>query len=199
MTGTGAAGIVLPRGWFAFPLQPAGTRESGVRDLVSRQFRDSAGAAELRASVHGAMSRVAADAARAGGTLLAMDLSLIDGVPTPSTLVVFRPVMPATVAEVADGLRGTPDVEVAEGDTGPIVRWVTVQSSPEFAGVQSVEQLKAEYWLDPGDGRGLYHAVFTSPLVTIRDALVDLYDAMVSSVSTTEEEPGVVYARAAGE
>lgn len=162
MTGTGAAGIVLPRGWFALALQPAGMRESGVRDLVSRQFRGSGVTSELRASVHGAMSWVAADAARAGGTVQAMDLTLIDGVPTPSTLVVFRPAVPATVAEVADGLRGTPDVEVAEGAAGPIVRWVTVQSSPEFDGVQAVDQLKAEYWFDPGDGHGLYHAVFTS-------------------------------------
>ncbi|WP_144018479.1 hypothetical protein [Demequina sp. NBRC 110051] len=172
-------------------------RESGVRDLVSRQFRGSGGTSEVRASVHGAMSRVAADAARAGGALLAMDLTLIDGVPTPSTLVVFRPTVPSTAAEVADGLRGTPDVEVAEGATGPIVRWVTVQSSPEFDGVQAVEQLKAEYWLDPGDGHGLYHAVFTSPLVSLRDALVDLYDVMVSSVSTAPEEPGIVRARPA--
>jgi hypothetical protein len=44
-------------------------------------------------------------------------------------------------------------------------------------------QLQAEYWLDPRDGAGLFHAIFTTPLLEQADALVEMFDGIVSTVS----------------
>ena len=67
-------------------------------------------------------------------------------------------------------------------DGGAIERRARATSSRLDKDSEPVAQLQAEYWLDPQDGAGLYHAVFTTPLLEQSEALLEMFDAIVSTV-----------------
>lgn len=198
MTVSEPAGIVIPRGWWSISLQPDAVRKRQILQLVNRQFSGTGASAELKVSVRKALQGVAADAARSGGTVLAMDLTRVGQAPMPSTLLVYRPPAPRTMSAVIERLRDKPHAVVAEREHGPLVRLTTVGESPDVEGASAGEQLRVEYWLDPKDGWGLYHAVFTSPLVQFQEQLTELFDTMVSTVSAPADEPEPVRANTLG-
>lgn len=198
MTASEPAGIVIPRGWWSISLQPPAVRQRQIVQLVNQQFAGAGASAELKVSMRKALTGVAADAARNGGTILAMDLTRVGEAPMPSTLLVYRPPAPRTMSAVMERLRNKSQVVVAEREHGPLVRVTTVDASPDVEGASVGEQLRVEYWLDPRDGRGLYHAVFTSPLVQFQEQLTELFDTMVSTVSAPVDEPEPVHANTLG-
>ena len=119
---------------------------------------------------------------------MAFDVSRRDAGALPVSLTVFRPGAGLTMERVKEGHAATPSAVTAHGLCGQIVRTESVGNSPSVEGAPPLPQLRVEYWLDPDDGRGVYHAVFSTTLVAFRDPLVELFDTMVSSVSAPLDE-----------
>ncbi|MGN8244153.1 hypothetical protein ACTHAM_001052 [Cellulomonas soli] len=53
---------------------------------------------------------------------------------------------------------------------------------------EHVPQLRADYWLDPDDDRGLVLLAFSSPLLPLRDDLVEPFDSIVAGVRRVHDE-----------
>ncbi|HEX7590258.1 MAG TPA: hypothetical protein VF362_04685, partial [Demequinaceae bacterium] len=152
---------------------------------------------QLRAQMVAQLNRLASDAAAADGHLFAMSTLVADGIAIPMSLTVFRPRFLGGLRDVTDSLRGQPDVVVAQGVTGDVIRRVatveprtrtdaTPAGTSEFSETP-VAMLKVDYWLDPADGVGLFHVVYTSPLVEAREQLLELFDAITSTVEAPAE------------
>ena len=150
---------------------------------MARQFNATPASPALRHQMVESLNGVMANAVKVGGTLMAFHLLRPRGVPMPMTLTVFRPVKPASMAAVIAANAGRDDaVTATHADGGAIVRRAGATSSRLDKDSEPVAQLQAEYWLDPQDGAGLYHAVFTTPLLEQSDALLEMFDAIVSTV-----------------
>ncbi len=50
--------------------------------------------------------------------------------------------------------------------------------------------LVADYWIERPDKSGLIQLAFSSPIVPIRDAWLELWDAIVGALRWVEETPG---------
>ena len=186
MTSDSRAGIVLPPDWARVPLLDAGARATAVRDIVARQTAGAPVAPNLRRELERVLRNLTDDAARAGGQLMAFSTQIAHGRPLPISLSVFRPELPRTMADVVETLDGEGTTEVAQGPSGTTVRHITQQAS-SLANSPEIDQFTVAYWLDPHDGHGLFHAVFTSPLSGFEDELCALFDTMVATVARAED------------
>lgn len=192
MTDEAPAGIALPRGWAAIPLTPDGVRVRAVAAVIRRQFAGSSAAPGLRHEMQRALAGVTKDAARAGGVFMAFDLGAVSTAALPVALTVFRPSPAVSMEALMRTHATTPSAVIAQGLAGPVLRVDRVEASTEVSGARSVPQLRVDYWLEPGDGLGVYHAAFSSALVHMREPLLDLFDAMVSSVGAPDVDGEVV-------
>jgi len=186
--------LLLPVDWWTVDLRDADARRRTIADLVERQVGRSDERAAVRADVRRQLTRSADDAAAAGGQLMAVSLMTAGGVPVPASLTVYRlPVAPAlggahVVDAVAEALAQDETdarVERGEGPCGPLVRRVATRRGPAELGGDELPLLVVDYWLDPGDDAGLVNLTFSTPLVQVGDALVDLFDAVAASVAPT--------------
>lgn len=176
------AAMMLPPGWATIPLREPRARGQAVRRVVSRQFASGVASPALKAQLTVALMRAAADAAKAGGAVLAIHLLAPAGVPIPITLTVFRPASPHTMAALRSTLQTTPNVvEATLDDGGSVIRRTAMISTAVQDTPEATAQFQAEYWLDPGDGAGLFHAVFTTPLVDQAETLLEMFDAIAST------------------
>ena len=50
-----------------------------------------------------------------------------------------------------------------------------------------VPQVRADYWIDAGPGHGITLLAFSSPLVDLADAMVELFESVVSTVHVFPE------------
>ncbi len=174
---------MLPPGWARIPLTNPRERGKAVRAMVATQFCAAPANPALKAQTTAALMRVAADAAKVGGTIMAIHLLAPRGVPIPITLTVFRPAAPGSMAVLKASLAGVDDVvEATMEDGGEVVRRTARVSTTIDGGTAPLPQLQAEYWLDPRDGAGLFHAIFTTPLLEQADAMVEMFDGIVSTV-----------------
>ena len=129
-------------------------------------------------------------AVAAGGVHLALSLMHVGGVPVPASLTTYR-VGVGPSATLADILTAVAHdgrvVEVVDGPLGEMARCVgifrpsgPVDDDEDASG--RVAQVRADYWLDGGDGRGITLLAFSSPLADLADAMVDLFESVVSTV-----------------
>ena len=185
-------GILLPSTWWTVDLREAEARRRSVAALVEQQTGRADVHASLRADLRRHLEGVAEQAAAAGGVLMAVSLMVAGGLPVPATMTVYR--LPVASDLAIEGMAqieavfreqgGHDALELAEGRMGPVLRRVSRRSGTEDLGASTVTMLLVDYWLEPGDGRGLVSFTFSSPLVEARDALLELFDAVVASVDT---------------
>lgn len=189
-------GILLPGSWWTIDLRAAGARRRSVAQVVDHQLGRTDDRAALRADARRHLNRVAADAARAGGRLLAVSLMVAGGLPLPATLTVYRlPGQDLTTrgmaelrASLHDDGPGECRLDLADGPVGPMLRRVGRRAAPDDLGASELPMLVADYWLDPDDGQGLLYLVFSSPVIEAQDALVHLFDVIAGSVGPAEGE-----------
>lgn len=180
---------MLPPGWARISLTSPRERGLAVRGIVATQFAGTPANPALRSQTTAALMRVTADAAKAGATILAIHLLAPHGVPIPITLTVFRPAAPSSMAALKATLAGAADVvEAPMEDGGPVVRRTSRVATTTEGASAPLPQLQAEYWLDPRDGAGLFHAIFTTPLLEQADALVEMFDAIISTVRSLDHD-----------
>lgn len=191
--------IVLPEHWWVIPLQPREARERSVERLVERQFAGIDNQPQLRRDAHKQLSTYAETAADAGGRLLALSLLEVAEVPVPASLVLHWIDLPSDPDRIAgDGgmlldlqaqIQPRPADDFEPGFTldlaripaGNVLRRV-YEGAAELEGAEPVPSLVADYWLERPDGTGLVQLAFATPLVPMREAMLELFDAIASAL-----------------
>lgn len=191
--------VVLPDHWWRIPLQSAQARERSVDRLVERQFAGIDDQPQLRTDTRKQLLKHAEDVADVDGQLLALSLLEIQGVPVPASLVLHWINMPAEpgaipgdgelILDLQGALQPAADTEPAPGfrldlarvGAGSVLRRV-YDSTADLEGSEPIPSLVADYWVERPDGTGLVYLTFSSPLVALRQALLDLFDAVVSAL-----------------
>lgn len=181
--------VLLPDDWAVIDLEDDDARTTAVDSLVTQQLGGSPDLASLQVALRGELLRRSEQAARAGGTLMALAVGS-GGLPTvPASLTVYR--VPgsldargrAAMTRVLASDEPGHSLDIGEGPAGTVLRRVrpgAARSGPTGDG--ELPALVADYWVEPAPGAQLVYLVFSSPLVDLRDELLGLFDTAVSSV-----------------
>lgn len=204
---TGEVGVMLPADWHVVDLSTDATRHADVTALVDRQVPRRDDLATVRRRLRREVEESSRRAAQAGGRFSAYMLTTVGPLPLPAALTAYRtpgsltsPEALATLAATLTERLGTAPggVDVGDGPLGPVLRAVTLRtatagdtspngSAPDdgAADEPGTELLLCDYWSDPGDGDGLLLLSFSTPLVPLRDAMLDLFDTIAGSTHRT--------------
>lgn len=198
-----SADFLLPGRWWHIDLD----HPSGVSSQVRAMSRTVVGRqddrAQLRHDIQVTVERAAVAARDARASDFYFAVEIVPGVPIPACLAVYWPDLPvvvevgatlaATAEAVAEALRRSQPEAVIEdlgGEEIAVVRSVKTMVGPTFqaTGVDGARELVASYWaLRRGAPRPLLLS-FTSALVSMRDEMIPLFDAIVGTVTWTEPD-----------
>lgn len=191
--------VVLPDHWWVIPLQPQQTRERSVERLVERQFAGVDDQPLLRADTRRQLLAQAEQAATSDACLLALCLLQVAGAPVPASLVVHwvdvlsdPDSVPGDGAlllalreelEPANGTSARPGftLDLAHLSAGKVLRRV-YERDAEIEGAEPTPSLVADYWLERPDGAGLVQLAFGTPMVPLREAMLELFDSIASAL-----------------
>ncbi|MGH3886245.1 MAG: hypothetical protein ACRDSZ_06700 [Pseudonocardiaceae bacterium] len=191
--------VVLPDHWWAIPLQPPEARKRSVERLVERQFAGVDDQPLLRADTCRQLLAQAETAADSGGRLMALSLQRVGDVPVPASLVVHWIDVPAGPdstpgdGSLLSGLReefepvagATRDpgfaLDLGEMPAGTVLRRVH-ELPAELTGAEAMPSLVADYWLERPDGAGLVQLAFATPMLPLRQPLLELFDAVAGAL-----------------
>lgn len=182
--------VALPADWWVVPLTNPGERQHAERALLDRQLAGRPEGDPLRTELAAALSSQTSAAAATGARLLALSLQQAAGVPIPASLVLHwldelpRAEAGELLAELEDELQPEPGTEapgfsldLALLPSGRALRRVRVEGSSEA----TPESLVADYWIERPDG-GLVHLAFATPVLPLREALVNLFDSVAGGL-----------------
>lgn len=197
--------VVLPDHWWVIPLQPPQARARSVERLIERQFAGVDNQPLLRADARRQLLAQAETAAESDGRLMALSLQRVGDVPVPASLVVHWIDIPAGPERTpGDGalLAGLQDafgapaepgfaLEVGKLAAGRVLRRVH-ELPAELTGAEPAPSLVADYWLERPDGAGLVQLAFATPMLPLRQPLLELFDAIAGALHwvTTDETNG---------
>ena len=201
--------VVLPDHWWAIPLQPPEARERSVRRLVERQFSGVDDQPLLRVDTRRQLLAQAGTAAASDARLMALSLQQVGGVPVPASLVVHwidvaarsdsKPGDGSLLLGLQEELRPAPGVasppgfvlDLGQTPAGTVLRLVHEQPA-ELEGAEPMPSLVADYWLERPDGGGLVQLAFGTPMVLLRQPLLELFDAIAGALRwVSANESGV--------
>lgn len=201
--------VVLPDHWWAIPLQPPEARKRSVERLVERQFAGVDDQPLLRANTCRQLLAQAETAADSDGRLLALSLQRVADVPVPASLVVHWIDLPAGPdstpgdGSLLAGLQAAfePDavapgfaLDLGKTAAGTVLRRVHEMAAEltgaELPGAEPTPSLVADYWLERPDGAGLVQLAFATPMLPLRQPLLELFDAVAGTLRwVTANEP----------
>ncbi|GIG40642.1 hypothetical protein [Cellulomonas phragmiteti] len=197
----GTVAALLPDDWAVIDLEDD-DRLAAVESLVDQQLSGSPELTRLRTAIRHELLTSTERAARAGGVLMALAVGAGGAPAVPASLTVYR--VPGSLD--ARGRAAMTDVlatdepghtlDIGEGPAGTVLRRVRPGSaSTELTGDHTLPALVADYWVEPAPGVQLVYLVFSSPLVDLRDQLVELFDTVVASVRVLDpSHPGATRA-----
>ncbi|NQX12288.1 hypothetical protein HQQ80_11680 [Microbacteriaceae bacterium VKM Ac-2855] len=192
--------FVLPGSWRAIPLDDPQRERAAVRRLVADTVGSRDDRAKLRAELREAFATMAARAREAGGRDLYLAGELIPGLSIPSALVVAWPDLrvpgqDAARPEAAASLLREALVEATNADptefsdavaagSGVVRRARRTRPDAEAEGLASAagETVIVDYWLTVPSSERVVVLSFSSALAELEEALLALYDAIVSTV-----------------
>jgi len=187
---TGTVALLLPDDWFVINLEDDEARVAAVAEVVQRQLGAWDQLAGVREALRRDLEASTERAARGGGVLMAISVQAADTFPVPASVTVLR--QPGTLVDGADApiaramlrhYEAGQTVDLASGDCGRVLRRTrTTRAFSELTGEAALEMLLADYWVEPVDGAGLFYLVFSSPLVSAREELMAVFDAIVASL-----------------
>ncbi len=176
--------VTLPESWWVIPLIDPAACERSVQTLLSRHLVGSE-ADPLAGAIATELRTQVAYAAANHGRLLALNLQEAGGVPVAASLLMSW----INAAGAGDALTELQDelaadlssdgsaLDLARLPQGTVLRRVHVlDASTERA------SLMADYWLERPDQTGLVHLAFGTPLLPVREAMLELFDAVVAAV-----------------
>jgi hypothetical protein len=182
---------LVPADWFTVPLGDVAARRKAVAGLVTRQAGRGDEAAPLRARLRRELNQVADQAASAGGTHLAVSLMVAGGMPIPASLTVYRTGIPTAVVSPEELARmlDVGEADVFTGEDRTVLRRVRSGVAPQDVAESQVPQLLIDYWLSLDGLSEVLALSFSSPLVQVREPLIDLFNVIADSVSVDDEGP----------
>ncbi len=195
--------LLLPGKWWRLPLGDADRLRDSARSLAVRTVGRQDDRAQLRAELAASVLKAAKEAERANASDFYLALEVVPGVPIPISLSLSWPDLPARLSReagadveaqsLAASLRSAqPTAEVdtwGAGDLG-VVR-VTETSAHALAvsvGADGAEKLSVSYWVMTADFATPLVLSFTTSLVSMADSILELCDAIVSTVSWSQSD-----------
>ncbi|MFJ6084353.1 hypothetical protein ACIQI8_23410 [Streptomyces sp. NPDC092369] len=188
--------LLLPDGWFRVRIDPDG-RERSVDALVDRQFEGVDNAPHLKRQARESLLAQAVAAYRGGGIELYLSLQQAGPLTIPASLLItLVPPFPDGSLPTATDLTtrlsadGEGEVSVVELPAGTAVR-VRRASGPDRPAPtrapgspdEALASITLDYQLPvPATGAHLL-LTFSTPLIQIGDAMVELFDAVAGSLT----------------
>ncbi|MFI7020737.1 hypothetical protein [Streptomyces sp. NPDC050164] len=187
--------LLLPEGWFRVLIDPE-LRQRSVDALINRQFEGVDNAPHLKRQLRESLLAQAAAAFRDGGIELYLSLQKADAFTIPASLLVTLLPPPggdqSTVQDISARLSANEELEVSvvELSSGPAVRTRRSTGQPDRPAPpgmpgnpdKTLPSVTLDYQLPiPGAGACLL-LTFSTPLVQIGDAMVQLFDAVAASL-----------------
>ncbi|MEU6222615.1 hypothetical protein [Streptomyces sp. NPDC047042] len=202
--------LLLPEGWFRVNITPE-RREQSVDALVERQFKGIDNAPQLKAQVRQEMIGQATRAFEEGGIELYLSLQQAGPLTIPASLLIALGLPPQggrlpALHDLADRLaaEGKDDREVSVVDlaAGPALRVRESYDPAREAGAvkakadtdtdanadadYALPSVTLDYQVQIPRAEAILLLTFSTPLVQIADAMVDLFDAIAGSLSWTD-------------
>ncbi|UIX31646.1 hypothetical protein [Streptomyces sp. GQFP] len=194
--------LLLPEGWFRVDIEPDRRRQS-VDALVERQFKGIDNAPQLKAQLRQEMTGQATRAFEEGGIELYLSLQQAGQFTVPASLLVALglppqggrlPALDDIAARLAAEEKIGREMSVVELPVGPALR-VREEFDPARDRPAAEAQKEADYALPSVTldyqvqvprAEAILLLTFSTPLVQIADAMVDLFDAVAGSLSWTD-------------
>ncbi|MEU9633546.1 hypothetical protein ACGFZZ_00710 [Streptomyces tendae] len=192
----------MPEGWFRLDIDPE-RRERSVDALVDRRFEGTDNMPHIKRQLRQDLLAQAAAAFREGGIELYLSLQQAGPLTIPASLLVtFMPASPngttPSLEAVATRLAsdGQAEVQVVELVAGTAVRARRVTGGPGQtppAGLpgkaeETLPSVTLDYQLPVPETGAHLLLTFSTPLVQIADAMVELFDAVAGSLTWMDGE-----------
>ncbi len=164
--------LLLPEGWFRIGIEP-GSRERSVDALVDRRFDGVDNAPHLKRRLREELLAQAGAAYDQGGIELYLSMQRAGALTVPASLLVTL-LPPGRASEAADAT-------VVDLAAGTALRR-RGRAGADGDGGEALPSVTLDYQLPvPGTGTQML-LTFSTPLVQIADAMVELFDAVAGSL-----------------
>lgn len=193
--------FVLPGRWWHIAITTPEATGREIRTMVRSVVGRDDSRAQLRREMQASVQAAAATAAKLHGSDFYFALEIVPGVPIPASLAVCWPPIPAGLAITvsaragADALAGhlqavetSATIDILVLGSYDVVRVVKTRTGQLSAGtgIEGAGEVVASYWLLRQDARVPLLLSFSSALVSMKDEMIPLFDAIVSTVDWTE-------------
>ncbi|WP_369033622.1 MULTISPECIES: hypothetical protein [Streptomyces] len=195
--------LLLPEGWFRVHIDPE-RRERSVDALVERQFNGIDNAPQIKAQVRQELIDQATKAFDEGGIELYLSLQQAGPLTVPASLLIALglppqggrlPALDDIAGRLAAEGNDSREVSVVELAAGPALRvreeYAPTRDRPPTAETQkeadyALPSVTLDYQVQVPRAQAILLLTFSTPLVQIADAMVDLFDAVAGSLSWTD-------------
>lgn len=197
--------FVLPGRWWHIALEEDAAVNRQVRSLVRSALGRGDDRAQLRNEMQQAVERAVATARRADASDFYFALEIVPEVPIPATLAVYWPPVPfglsldAGARSAAESLAssltrkdpGCRTEVLGSSDVALLRTEKTIAGEMTSAtGVAEARELVVSYWVIRQDADRPLLLSFTTALASLRDEMVELFDAIVSTLDWRVPEAG---------
>jgi hypothetical protein len=177
--------IVFPGTWVMIPLHDEEAAARRIARLVTDRVGRADRLARVRRTAKTELERLVALADDSSAFALALSMEILPGVPFPASIVLSReewPTGPADDDDVATHLqRCFPEDDGLEFSIGPVRRRSQIRQTTYDE--QSAPELIADYRFAVAGGSRLVHARINAPMATAPELYLELFDAMIDSIS----------------
>jgi hypothetical protein len=191
--------LFLPEGWFRIPLEPE-KRMKSIDALVERQLSGIDDAPHVRRLLRQELLDNASRAFDEGGIELYLSLQRAGSLTVPASLLISlgrppRGGRPAALADLAELLAADVaqerEVAIVELKAGTALRirgtcdpeTDTSAGKPTDGADYAMQSVTVDYQVQVPGTDALLLLAFSTPLVPIADAMVELFDAIASSLT----------------
>lgn len=173
--------VVLPDGWWAVPLSDPDRASASVRRLVADQFTGVDDQPLLRRDVERVLLEQVRDAADLGAHRLALSFQVAGGVPLAASLLEHH-LGAVDLDELRAELVEEGGTAAAEMQPGRVLRRVRTTDTTDPALVTEPQPgLNVDYWVEHAVTRQVALLAFATPMVELKEPLMDLFDAVVTT------------------
>jgi hypothetical protein len=177
--------IVFPGTWAMIPLHDDEAAARRIQRLVTERVGRADRMARVRRTAKTELERLVAMANDSSAFALALSLEILPGVPFPASLVLSREEWPTAQEPDADPAtrlaRCFPGDEALDLSIGPVRRRTAVRQTTYDE--ESAPEVVADYRFAAPGGERLIHARINAPMATEPALYLELFDAMIDSIS----------------
>ncbi len=172
--------LLLPPGWHPVPLTDPEATQVSLDALVTLQVGAAEHLAPLRTQLTTELRAAAEGAAASGAVLMAFSTMRAGDAPLPASMTVYQvpglQLDDAGVTTLREALGPGEDWADRTSEHGRLVRRTRVVKDDGQPG-----QLLADYWITGDQPGETVSIVFATPLLQLAEAMLELFDAVVTS------------------